>query len=195
MRSKGHKGDQEQMGSVRIRSHVAAGTPRRVRLPFSFGMISTGEINIPSWGPEGNVLWLCFTFELFSVGTIVHETFATDSEGVHSVHCLMRGAVAFYADGTQLESMRWIQGNRVGTRFKGHRGDQEQMRSVRVQTRTEVRGSKSSFRLDGGTVALKLELTSWFSSLPDRALLSSYRGGKSVRVVRYGRDLRAQSRS
>ena len=47
MRSKGHKGDQEQMGSVRIRSHVAAGTPRRVRLPFSFGMISTGEINIP----------------------------------------------------------------------------------------------------------------------------------------------------
>ena len=38
MRFKGHKGDQEQMGSVRVRSHVATGTPRRVRLPVSFGM-------------------------------------------------------------------------------------------------------------------------------------------------------------
>ena len=35
-----------------------------------------------------------------------------------------------------------------------------------------------------------LELTSCFSNLPDHAPVSSYRGGKSVRVVRYGRALR-----
>ena len=36
-----------------------------------------------------------------------------------------------------------------------------------------------------------LELMSCFSSLTDHAPLSSYRSGKSVRVVRYGRALRA----
>ena len=36
-----------------------------------------------------------------------------------------------------------------------------------------------------------LELMSCFSSLPDHAPLSSYRSDKSVRVVRYGRILRA----
>ena len=55
------------------------------------------------------------------------------------------------------------------------------------------RGSRfeSSFRVYGGAVALMLELMSYFSSLPDHAHLSSYRSGKSVRVVRYGRTLRA----
>ena len=51
------------------RSHVAAGTPRRVRLPVSFGMLLTEETLIPSWGPEGKVLWLCLCLELFSTGT------------------------------------------------------------------------------------------------------------------------------
>ena len=59
------------------------------------------------------------------------------------------------------------------------------MGSVRVRTRTEVRDLKSSFREDGGAVALMLELMSCFPSLPDHAPLSSYRCGKSVRVVRY----------
>lgn len=36
-----------------------------------------------------------------------------------------------------------------------------------------------------------LELMSCFSSLSDHAPLSSYRSGKSVRVLRYGRALRA----
>ena len=52
------------------RSHVSAGTPCRVRLPVSFGMILTGGIFIPSWGPEGRVVWLCFTSVVFSIGTI-----------------------------------------------------------------------------------------------------------------------------
>ena len=70
-------------------------------------------------------------------------------------------------------------------------GDQEQMGSVRVRTRTEVRGLKSSFMIYGGAVALTLGLMSCFFSLPDHDPHSSYRGVKSLRVVRYGRTLRA----
>ena len=76
-------------------------------------------------------------------------------------------------------------------RFKGHNGEQEQMGSVHVRTRTEVHGSKSSFGVYGGAVALVLELMSCFSSLPDNAPLSSYRSGKSIRMVRHGHALRA----
>ena len=82
-------------------------------------------------------------------------------------------------------------GDRVDVRFKGHMGDQEQMGSVRVRTRTEVRDLKSSFMVYGGVVALMLGLMSCFFSLPDHAPHSSYRGVKSLRVVRYGRTLRA----
>ena len=70
--------------------------------------------------------------------------------------------------------------------FKGHKSEQEHMGSVSVRTWTEVRGSSSSFRKDGGAFALMLELMSCFPSLPDYAPLSSYRSVKSVRVVRYG---------
>ena len=70
-------------------------------------------------------------------------------------------------------------------------GDQEQMGSVRVRTRTEVRDLKSSFMVYGGVVALMLGLMSCFFSLPDHAPHSSYRGVKSLRVVRYGRTFRA----
>ena len=65
------------------------------------------------------------------------------------------------------------------------------MGSVRVRTRTEVRGSRSSFRGDGGAVALMLELMSYCPSLPDHAPLSSYRCGNSVRVARYSRAFRS----
>ena len=34
------------------------------------------------------------------------KMFASDFEAVHSVHCLTRGDVVFYADGTQFEYMR-----------------------------------------------------------------------------------------
>ena len=51
------------------RSHVARETPRRVRLPFFFCMLTTGETLISSWGPEGKVLWLRFR-ELFSDGVV-----------------------------------------------------------------------------------------------------------------------------
>ena len=117
--------------------------------------------------------------------------FAADSGAVHSARCLTRRDFAFYAGITQLKYIRWRQADRVEVCFKGHMGDQEQMGSVRVRTRIEVNGSKSSFREDGCAVALMLELMSCFPRLPDHAPLSSYRCGMSSRVVRYGRALRA----
>ena len=72
-------------------------------------------------------------------------------------------------------------------RFEGHKGGQEQIRSVCVRTRDEVRGSRSSDRADGGAVARRLVLMSCFLGLPDHAPLASYRLDSSVRVVRYGR--------
>ena len=107
------------------------------------------------------------------------------------MHCLTRVDVAFYADCTKLQYMRWRQADRAEVRFKGQKGDQEHMGSVRVRTRTEVRGSKPSYRVYGGAVAPMMELMSYFSSLADHAPLSAYRSGKSVRVARYSRALRA----
>ena len=65
------------------------------------------------------------------------------------------------------------------------------MGSVPVRTRTEVHASKSSLRVYGGAVTRRLDLLSCFSSFPDHAPLSSYRSDKSIRVVTYGRALRA----
>ena len=58
-------------------SHVAAGTPRRVGLPVSFGMPLTGETLIPSWDPEGKVLWLCLLLSYFlhTIGRDVRRRF------------------------------------------------------------------------------------------------------------------------
>ena len=120
------------------RSHVEAGTPRRVRLPVSFSMLLTGETLVPSWGPEGNVLWLCLGLSYF-IMTRSDEMFAADSGMVHDVHSLTRGDVAFYAQGTQLGSDRWQQADKIKVRFKGHKGDQEQIGSVHGDTR---RGSR-----------------------------------------------------
>ena len=55
----------------------------------------------------------------------------------------------------------------------------------------ELVASSVGHRADGGAVALMLELMSCFPGLPDHGPLSSYQCGKDVRVVRYGRALRA----
>ena len=75
-----------------------------------------------------------------------------DSGVVRSAHFLTRDDVAFYAGNVQWQYIRRRQADRVDVRFKGYKGDQEQMGSVRARTRTEVRGSKSSFGEDGGSV-------------------------------------------
>ena len=108
---------------------------------------------------------------------------AAYSRVVNRVHCLSRGDVAFYAQSTLLDTDRWQQADKVEVRFKGHKGNQEQIGSVRVRTRDEIRGSRSSYRADGGAVAFMLELMSCFPDLPDHPPLASYRFGSSVRVV------------
>ena len=119
------------------------------------------------------------------------EMFAAGSGVVHPVQCLTRGDVAFFATGTPLRDTRGEQPHKVEVRFKGHKGDQDQVGSVRVRTRSEVRGPRSSSTADGGAVAPMLELMSCFPGLPDHAPLSSCRCGKALRVIRCGRALRA----
>ena len=63
--------------------------------------------------------------------------------------------------------------------------------SVRVRTRDEITGPRAGYRAGGGAVALMVELMSCRRSLPASAPLSSYKSGKSVRVLRYGHALRA----
>ena len=91
---------------------MAAGTPRRVRLPVSFGMRLTGETLISSWGQEGKVVWLRLCRSYFLM-TRSDEMFADDSEAVHSVHRPTWGDVAFYAVITQLQYIRCRQADMV----------------------------------------------------------------------------------
>ena len=62
MRSRGHKGNQEQMGSVPVQFHVAKAFPSLVLLPVSFGIMLTGEIIISSRSREEKTGWLCLYF-------------------------------------------------------------------------------------------------------------------------------------
>ena len=64
------------------------------------------------------MLWLCLYLSYFLL-TQPDEMFSADSGAVHSMHCLARGDVAFYADGTQLQYMRWRQADRVEVRLEG----------------------------------------------------------------------------
>lgn len=176
------------------RTHVAPGKPRRVRLSVSFGMLLARETIIPSWDPEGKVFVTVIMSEFFFLLARSDVMFTAGSAAVHFVDFLTRDDLAVYAEGAQqLEHMQLRQARRVEVWFKCHKkSDQESIGSVRVWTWDEVLGSKSSFRLDVGAVALIfMELMSYFSSILDHALLSSYRCGKSVRVVRCGRALRA----
>ena len=60
-----------------------------------------------------------------------------------------------------------------------------------MRTRDQVSGSMFFYREDGAAVARMLELVSCVPDFPDHDLLALYRFGSSVRVVRYGRALRA----
>ena len=76
-------------------------------------------------------------------------------------------------------------------RVRGHKGEQDQIGSVRVRTRDDITGPHAGFRADGGAVALVVELMSCHRSLLASAPISSYNCGKSVRVLRYGHALQA----
>ena len=99
-------------------------------------------------------VFMCLSLSSLLLGR-ADEMFATDFGAMHSVHCLTRSDVAFNPGCTQLQYMRWRQGNRVDVRLDG---DQEQMGNARVRTRTVVIGSTSSFRVYGGAVGLMFDL-------------------------------------
>ena len=103
-------------------AHVTDGTPRRVRLPVSFGMLLGGATLIPAWDPKGEVLGLCLCLCYFLM-TRSDKLFAADSGAGHTVHFLTEGGVALY--GTQLRNARWQQAHKVKVRLMGRKGDQE----------------------------------------------------------------------
>ena len=116
--------------------------------------------------------------------------FASDSGVVHPAYCLTRGDVAFFAGNVQLAFALWPTADKIEVRVRGHKGDQDQIGTVRVRTRDEVTGPRAGYRADGGAVALMVELMSCLRSLPASAPLFSYNCGKSVRVFWYGHALR-----
>lgn len=86
------------------------------------------------------------------------KTFATDSGVVHRLLCLTRGGVAVCANGTQGETTEYQPAGKVDARFTDHEGDQKHIGSVRVRTRNDLQAPRSSFKANGGGVALVLEL-------------------------------------
>ena len=134
------------------------------------------------------MICLCLSYFLIARSD---EVFASDSGVVHPAHCLNRGDVAFFAGDVQLAYALWPIADKIEVHVRGHKGDQDQIFSVRVRTRNEITGPRAGYRADGGAVALMMELMSCHRSLPASALLFSYNCGKSVRVLRYGHALRA----
>ena len=86
------------------RSHVAAGTPKRVRRPISWLAMLEGQGLPSSWGPGGRVLWLSLALDYFFVARS-DEIFASPAGAVHPVHCLTRRDVALYKGERRLTSL------------------------------------------------------------------------------------------
>ena len=154
------------------------GTPRRVGLPVVFGMLSAKTKYHPPTLSRETGVGAVFKSELLSDGAGKREIRRRLGGGApQPMNGLTRGDVAVYANDTESKCMRWQPVDTV------EKGDQEQIGTVRVRTPNEVRGSRSSVRVDGDAVALMLELTSCFPGVSDHATLSSCRCGKSTGVV------------
>ena len=119
------------------RSHVAAGTPKRVRRPIAWDSLLEGQGLALAWGPGGRVLWLSLAFGYFFVARS-DELFASPAGAVHPVHCLTRRDVALYKGERWLTSLQWHQATSIEVRFRGHKGDQAQQGSVIVRTRDDL---------------------------------------------------------
>ena len=172
------------------RSHVAAGTSKRVRRPVSWDALLGGQSLAPSWGPGGRVLWMCLALGYFFVARS-DEIFASASGVVNPVHCLTRGDAALHRGGRQLGSLQWHQDTSIEACYRGRKGDQAQQGSVIVRTRDDARGARSGVGAGGGAVALMVEPLSSYPTLPDSVPLSSYRCANEVRVWGYTEALRS----
>ena len=51
----------------------------------------------------------------------------------------------------------WPAADKIKVRVRGHKGDQDQIGSVRVRIRDEITGPRTGYRVDGGAVALMVE--------------------------------------
>lgn len=115
-------------------------------------MLLTGDIIALSWKSESRVLWLCLTFNLYIL-VRSDETIAIDSGAAPDAHCLTRGVDECYAQGMHLHVGRWKQADKIEARIKRHNGDRENIGSVRVRARYEVRVSRYVYMGGGGAVA------------------------------------------
>ena len=139
------------------RSHVAAGTPKRVRRPISWDSLLEGQGLTLSWRPGGRVLWLSLALSYFFVA---RSDEISPAGAVHPVHCLTRRDVALYKGERRLTSLQWHQATSIEVRFRGHKGDQAQQGSVIVRTCDDASGTRSGVGAGGGAVALMVELLS-----------------------------------
>ena len=165
------------------RSHVVAGTPKRIRRPISWDTLLGGQDLAPSWGAGGRILWLSLALGYFFVARS-DEIFASPTGEVHPAHCLTRGDVALYAGGWRLTSVQ-APGHQHRGSFLGHKCDQAQQGSVIVRTRDDAWKVRSGVGSGGGVVALTVELLSGYPTLPENAPLSSYQYGNEIRVWKY----------
>ena len=98
-------------------------------------------------------MWLCLCLSYFLTPRS-DEVFASDSGVVHPAHCLTRGDVAFLAGDVQLAYALWPTADKIEVLVRGHKGNQDQIGSVRVRTRDEITSPRAGYRADGGAVAL-----------------------------------------
>ena len=103
------------------------------------------------------------------------EVFANGSGVVNPAHCLSEVMLRYFSGDRQLRRLQWSDADRVKVRLRGHIGDQAQVGSVIVRTRSEVRGPCSELGEGGVAVALMISLLSCFAGVPEHASLSSYR--------------------
>ena len=93
-------------------------SPLRIRLPALFCLRLEGEDPYRRVRPRGKLFGVVLRVsELlldYALGRNVRRRFGGV---VHPVHCLTRGNVTFYANGTQLENALWQQAYKVGVLF------------------------------------------------------------------------------
>ncbi|CAM9501380.1 unnamed protein product [Laminaria digitata] len=164
------------------RAHTEAGVDKRVRLPIALNiLLGEGSRVHKDWGPGGRILYLC----------LLLSHFKSDAGIIHPVHCLTRADIALFSGPKQLRRGEWKQATRAEIRFRGHKGDQDQVGSVLVRTREMAFGPRSRLESDGGAVAVLVELLSCDDNLSEHVPLAAFKCGSTIKVWDYRQATRA----
>lgn len=179
-----------QLQGIKL-AHLAAGSEKRLRLPVGLHELlgASGRRSVERTN-GGRVLYRCLLLCYF-VGARAHEIFQSDRGVVHPIHCLTRIDIAFFDGGRQLEQAEWRRATRTEIRFRGHKGDQDQLGVILVRTRDTALGPRSRLDAEGGAVAALVELMSYDLTLSEHAPLSAFRVGEAVKVWNYRQASRA----